>query len=136
MEFNDIKEQYKGQVDRLSEIIEENSNLLKQIEEALETQVMQTVLEYTLVADQDKSLTLSRDEMKNLKFQLSLIDGVHLNEKNFDEMIGADEGSHFEVETIMSMFRKMKDPTIPKTQNVFVLQPEKLLKKKTSFLGL
>lgn len=131
-EFKHIEEKYKGQVEKMSGIIEENGVILDKIKEALEAQVMQTVLDHTLTADTDKSMTLSSDELTTLKFKLSLIEGVHLNEENFDKVIGNGEVT---LEQIMGMFRNLKDESVPDEDNVFVLEPEKLLKKK-SFLGL
>ena len=57
-------------------------------------------------------------------------DGINLNEQNFNHMIASDE-NELTVPDVMNMVRNLLDDDVPRERNVFILDPESLLKKKS-----
>lgn len=116
------------QVSRLVEIVKENGELQLKIKKALERQVMQGIVDAVVTSDKDGNFTLSPKETEMLKMRLRNIDGIVLNQTNFDNMIASDE-NELTVPDVMNIVRNLLDDDVPRERNVFVLDPESLLKK-------
>lgn len=124
-----IANQSGTQVNRLVEIVKENGELQIKVKKALERQVMQGIVDAVVTSDKDGNFTLSPKETEMLKLRLKNIDGINLNEQNFNKMIASDE-NELTVPDVMNMVRNLLDDDIPRDRNVFTLDPESLLKSK------
>ena len=116
------------QVNRLVEIVKENGELQTKIKKALERQVMQGIVDAVVTSDRDGNFTLSPRETQMLKMRLKNIQGINLNQQNFDNMIASDE-NELTVPDVMNIVRNLLDDDVPRERNIFILEPESLLKR-------
>jgi hypothetical protein len=92
---------------------------------------MQNALKQVLSADRDMSFTFSKKELKRLQINLSNIPGVTFDKANFEKLVYTHGEEGVKMGDLMQMFRNLKDKSVPEADNIFHLEPEKLLKTKT-----
>lgn len=115
-------------MDRLVAIVKENGELQLKVKKALERQIMQDIVDAVVGSDRDGNFTLSPQETKMLKIRLKNIRGIIFNEELFDHMLSKDTDG-LTVSDVMRIMRNLLDDSVPRASNVFVLDPESLVKQ-------
>lgn len=118
-------------VDRLVEVVKETKETTEEMKKIVEAQIIQQVITTVIRNDRNHDLSIGPRELDRLMISLDSEPGYDLNKKRFKTLLGNPVGDEtVSIEKVMNVIRNLKDPTVSEKDNVFVMRPEQLLKKK------
>ena len=107
------------------------------VKENLEAKVIQNLISVVMRSDNDKDFVIDPEEVDALILRLKNIDGVDFSEENFQkalEKAGYDptkvdvKKGGYSIQAVIEVIKNLMDDEVPAEDNIFTIQPEKLLK--------
>jgi hypothetical protein len=121
-------------VDRLTEIVQENKQLQEQIRKKIQQRVMQQLLGVVVKADRDQDFALGPKEIDVLIMRMGAINGIEFNEQRFREMLKDDPSIHSIFKMLRFMQERDDEYQYGKSNAVFVIKPSQANEKDMSDL--
>jgi len=95
----------------------------------MEASVVQQLITTVIRTDRDLDLKIGPTELKRLMQRLDATAGFEFHKDRFIALLG-DTSQPVDISKIMMVIRNLKDNSLSEEENVFVMHPEQLLKKK------
>ena len=114
-----------GQVDRLLELIELNSELQTKMRSKLQNQVVQQIMSAILHTDRDRNFVLEPAEVDMLITRLDHLPGVQFHADRFRNKIASDQGD-LTLEDVIKIARSLDDELVNKEEAIFCFRPKAL----------
>jgi hypothetical protein len=116
-------------VDRLTQIVQEQQDIHNAMRKKIRQRVMQQILGVVVKADRDQDWALGEQEIELLIVRLRLVEGIQFHEKRLREMLYNDSS----IDSIFKLLRSIekRDGEFQYEDPIFTIRPDKLLSTKT-----
>jgi len=113
-------------VETFVEAVKENQRILNEIKKNLTANIVQDLTRLVLAADRDRDMQIDPEEVFQLKFRLSNMEGVELDEDKLEAKLD-EEG--YNLGAVMNVIKDLMSDDVPDEEKIIQVNVDKMQKK-------